>query len=125
MIGDILDVRSLVVVREDHGITLRREPPDLRRPFPADLAVAGHGAGHQLLLFPMKFSPHSLKTPHNTVSCRRASTSPAGGRRRGRQPRSAIPSRGARGGPPGPRRQSGCPALAAGRAAVRGTLVVA
>ena len=32
MIGDILNLRGLVVVREDHRITLRRKAPNLFRP---------------------------------------------------------------------------------------------
>src|SRR5260370_40960002 len=61
MIGDILDLRSLVVVREDHRVALCRESPDLRRPIPrrtcatqspAALVIARHAAGHQLLPSP-------------------------------------------------------------------------
>ena len=37
MIGDVLDLRGLVVVRQDHGVALRRQPPDLRSPVRAHL----------------------------------------------------------------------------------------
>ena len=32
VIGDVLDLGSLVVVRQDHRVALGRQPPDLRRP---------------------------------------------------------------------------------------------
>jgi hypothetical protein len=40
VIGNVLDLGSLVVVRQDYGIALRRQPPDLRRPVRAGLLSA-------------------------------------------------------------------------------------
>ena len=44
VIGDVLDLGRLVVVRQDHRIALRRQPPDLRRPVPPGLLRTRRGA---------------------------------------------------------------------------------
>jgi hypothetical protein len=72
MICDVLDLWGLVVVRQDHGIALRRQPPDLRPPIRADLRSAGLGSaglawgrlstGHDLPLSPVEVLDFECKT---------------------------------------------------------------
>ena len=79
VIGHVLDLRGLVVVREDHGVAPRRQPADLRRPVPAGLLSVCPCTGHdrpqspaEVLDFEYKtFSPHSLKLG-SSVPCERA-----------------------------------------------------
>ena len=54
VVGHVLDLRALVVVRQDHRVTLGREPPYLSRPRHAGLLVSDCLAGHPLLPSPVR-----------------------------------------------------------------------